>query len=102
MPRKSVAQLVDISKLNSNGKIKEFSHTFICRTGYSPPSGGESLFVSSLNNALSQFMPRKSAAQLVDISKLNSNGKIKEFSHTFICRTGYSPPSGANRFLSPV
>ena len=43
-------QLVDISKLDLNSKIKKFSHSFICGKGYSPPSGGESLFVYSLND----------------------------------------------------
>ena len=34
-------QLVDISKLGLNSKIKKFSYSFICGKGYSPPSGGE-------------------------------------------------------------
>ena len=35
-------QLVDISKLGMNSKIKKFSYSFICGKGYfSPPSGGE-------------------------------------------------------------
>ena len=43
-------QLVDISKLDLNRKIKKFSDSFICGKGYSPPSGGEELFVYSLND----------------------------------------------------
>ena len=34
-------QLVDISKLGLNSKIKKFSDSFICGKGYSPPFGGE-------------------------------------------------------------
>jgi len=34
-------QLVDISKLDLNRKIKKFSYSFICGKGYSPHSGGE-------------------------------------------------------------
>ena len=34
-------QLVDISKLGLNSKIKKFSYSFICGKGYSPPRGGE-------------------------------------------------------------
>ena len=34
-------QLVDISKLGLNSKIKKFSYSFICGKGYSPPEGGE-------------------------------------------------------------
>ena len=38
----SLFQLVDISKLGLNSKIKKFSYSFICGKGYSPPpSGGE-------------------------------------------------------------
>ena len=33
-------QLVDISKLGLNSKIKKFSDSFICGKGYSPPEGG--------------------------------------------------------------
>ena len=36
------AQLVDISKLGLNSKIKKFSYSFICGKGYSSPlKGGE-------------------------------------------------------------
>ena len=35
------AQLIDVSKLDMNGKIKKFSHSFIGGKGYSPPSGRE-------------------------------------------------------------
>ena len=41
-------------------------------------------------------------AQVVDISKLGLNSKIKKFSYSFICGKGYSPPSGENSFLSTV
>ena len=34
-------QLVDISKLGLNSKIKKFSYSFICGKGYFPPFGGE-------------------------------------------------------------
>ena len=34
-------QLVDISKLDLNNKIKKFSYSFICEKGYSPSFGGE-------------------------------------------------------------
>ena len=44
--------------------------------------------------------------QLVDISKLGLNSKIKKFSDSFICGKGYSPPlffgGGGNSFLSTV
>ena len=42
----------------------------------------------------------KQSAQLVDISKLGLNSKIKKFSYSFICGKGYSPPSRENSFLS--
>ena len=37
-------QLVDISKLGLNSKIKKFSYSFICGKGYSPPLGGRIAF----------------------------------------------------------
>ncbi len=37
--------------------------------------------------------------QLVGISKLGLNSKIKKFSYSFICGKGYSPPSGENSFV---
>ena len=40
--------------------------------------------------------------QLVDISKLGLDSKIKKFSYSFICGKGYSPPKGENSFLSTV
>ena len=41
--------------------------------------------------------------QLVDISKLGLNSKIKKFSDSFICGKGYSPAErGKNSFLSTV
>ena len=36
-----VQQLVHISKLGLNSKIKKFSYSFIGGKGYSPPFGGE-------------------------------------------------------------
>ena len=42
------SQLVDISKLDLNSKIKKFSYSFICRKGYSPPFGGENSFLSTV------------------------------------------------------
>ncbi len=41
-------QLVDISKLGLNSKIKKFSYSFICGKGYSPPEGGENSFLSTV------------------------------------------------------
>ena len=41
-------QLVDISKLGLNSKIKKFSDSFICGKGYSPPLGGENSFLSTV------------------------------------------------------
>ena len=41
-------QLVDISKLDLNSKIKKFSDSFICGKGYSPPFGGENSFLSTV------------------------------------------------------
>ena len=41
-------QLVDISKLGLNSKIKKFSYSFICGKGYSPPFGGENSFLSTV------------------------------------------------------
>jgi len=38
------SQLVDISKLGLNSKIKKFSDSFICGKGYSPPEGGRIAF----------------------------------------------------------
>ena len=40
-PYRRTEQLVDISKLGLNSKIKKVSDSFICGKGYSPPSGGE-------------------------------------------------------------
>ena len=64
----ALLQLVDISKLGLNSKIKKFSYSFICGKGYSPPSGGESLFVYSLRRAadadLPKFMPNSSVWRL--------------------------------------
>ena len=34
-------QLVDISRLGLNSKIKKFNYSFIYGKGYSPPEGGE-------------------------------------------------------------
>ena len=34
-------QLVDISTLGLNSKIKKFSYSFICGKGYYSPFGGE-------------------------------------------------------------
>ena len=42
--RRGSFQLVDISKLGLNSKIKKFSDSFICGKGYSPPEGGENSF----------------------------------------------------------
>ena len=45
-------QLVDISKIDLNSKIKKFSHSFICGKGYSPPFGGENSFLSTVWSSL--------------------------------------------------
>ena len=50
----------------------------------------------------SQKPPSLREVQLVDISKLGLNSKIKKFSYSFICGNGYSPPNGENSFLSTV
>ena len=42
--RRGSFQLVDISKLGLNSKIKKFSDSFICEKGYSPPEGGRIAF----------------------------------------------------------
>ena len=42
--RRRGSQLVDISKLGLNSKIKKFSDSFICGKGYSPPEGGRIAF----------------------------------------------------------
>ena len=41
-------QLIDISKLGLNSKIKKFSYSFICGKGYSPPLRGENSFLSTI------------------------------------------------------
>ena len=41
-------QLVDISKLGLNSKIRKFGYSFICGKGYSPPFGGENSFLSTV------------------------------------------------------
>lgn len=40
----SGVQLVDISKLGLNSKIKKFGYSFICGKGYAPPFGGSIAF----------------------------------------------------------
>ena len=40
----ALPQLVDISKLGLNSKIKKFSYSFICGKGDSPHSGGRIAF----------------------------------------------------------
>ena len=40
---------------------------------------------------------RRRGSQLVDISKLGLNSKIKKFSDSFICGKGYSPPEKGGR-----
>ena len=61
---------------------------------------------TSFVNPLSVSIPYFAAIgrlQLVDISKIDLNSKIKKFSHSFICGKGYSPPLlGENSFLSTV
>ena len=49
-------QLVDISKIDLNSKIKKFSHSFICGKGYSPPSGGIAFCLQSAS-ASAAFEP---------------------------------------------
>ena len=41
-------ELVDISKLGLDSKIKKFSYSFICGNGYSPPFGEENSFLSTI------------------------------------------------------
>ena len=64
----SPLQLVDISKLDLNRKIKKFSYSFICEKGYSPPSGGESLFVYSQKRAEPAYFANRSSARLRSFS----------------------------------
>ena len=45
-------QLVDISKLGLNSKIKKFSYSFICGKGYSPPFGGRIAFCLQSEHAV--------------------------------------------------
>ena len=52
-------QLVDISKIDLNSKIKKFSHSFICGKGYSPPFGGRIAFFHSLLPPSSGFYIRR-------------------------------------------
>ena len=50
---RSPFQLVDISKLGLNSKIKKFSYSFICGKGYSPPpSGGRIAFCLQSEHAV--------------------------------------------------
>ena len=65
------------------------------------------LRLQSVDSLLTQafFTSKKSGLnplELVDISKLGLDSKIKKFSYSFICGKGYSPPSGENSFLSTV
>jgi hypothetical protein len=53
-----------------------------------------SLDFSSKNQGFFIFRAKQKSAQLVDISKLGLNRKIKKFSYSFICGKGYSPSSG--------
>ena len=57
------------------------------------------LRLQSVDSLLTQafFFVKKSGLnplELVDISKLGLDSKIKKFSYPFICGNGYSPPSG--------
>lgn len=57
---------------------------------------------TSFVNPLSVSIPYFAAIgrlQLVDISKIDLNSKIKKFSHSFICGKGYSPLRGENSFF---
>ena len=68
LPRKSKKpplsrelQLIAISKLGLNRKIKKFSYSFICGKGNSPPFGGENRFIQSkvpLSRELTRFRAR--------------------------------------------
>ena len=55
-----------------------------------------------LSSTLYQKASSTRELQLVDISKLGLDSKIKKFSYSFICGKGYSPPKGENSFLSTV
>ena len=57
-----------------------------------------SLDFSSKNQGFFIFRAKQKSAQLVDISKLGLNRKIKKFRYSFICGKGYSPPSGRIAF----
>ena len=51
----SEPQLVDISKLGLNSKIKKFSYSFICGKGYSPPLRGENSFCLQIRRDVPAF-----------------------------------------------
>ena len=79
----------------SNPKIKQFEKQ--------PPAVGARIarplalyaeFVFCLFIATQKEPPSRRFFQLVDISKLGLNSKIKKFSYSFICGKGYSPPFG--------
>ena len=60
-------QLVDISKLGLNNKIKKFIYSFICRKGYSPPFGGRIAFC--LHYQFTFFPPPLQAPVFFGLSK---------------------------------
>ena len=49
-------QLVGISKIDLNSKIKKFSHSFICGKGYSPPFGGRIAFCLQSVTAIGRLL----------------------------------------------
>ena len=51
-----ISQLVDISTLGLNSKIKKFSYSFICGKGYSPPFGGRIAFCLQSAKSFVRFL----------------------------------------------
>ena len=88
--RRGSFQLVDISKLGLNSKIKKFSDSFICGKGYSPPEGGENSFLSTVCE------PRHGAgARFIDVIMLIAKAKSVCYNH-FVGRRAL--PVVASRF----
>ena len=71
-------QLVDISKLGLNSKIKKFSYSFIGGKGYSPPSGGIAFCLQAearVARPLSEFVQKFECAHLLYGKELTDNNK---------------------------
>ena len=73
----SPPQLVNISKLGLDRKIKKFSYSFICGKGYSPPFGGRIAFCLQSEAADPSF----SSAKVCNASRFCSRGRFYTVSH---------------------